>query len=122
MPFFANNILFGTSDLKETTVPLQPWYFHTSQRFIGKPNTRYRISYKYRFADDSGVLEIRTSAPGKVYGTSNLKKHTAIPGDRSWQSGSFIHALGDSVINHPLVFANMSGAPVWIDDIRITEL
>lgn len=122
MPFFANNILFGTRELKEVSVPLQPWYFHTSQRFIGKPNTKYKISYKYRFADDSGVLEVRTLAPGKVYGTSYLKKHTAIPGDRSWQSGSFIHALGTSMTNHPLVFANMSGAPMWIDDIQVTEL
>ena len=102
-------------------VPMLPWFFHTGQKMILKPNSKYRVSFKYRFAADDGVLEVRPSAPGPVYGNTTWQTIQAKPGIREWQNSEFV--LPTSHLSEQLViFANMSKAPLWIDDIKVTEV
>ncbi len=121
LPDFSGRVLSSTKPIQPGTVGMMPWYFHTGQRFTLKPESRYRVSFKYRFADDSGILEVRPSAPGPVYGSGIFIRIEAKKGDRQWRESHFNCVTGKNYSEQLVVFANMSGAPVWIDDVRVEE-
>lgn len=122
LPNLSGQVLSSTKPIPPETVKMMPWYFHTGQRFTLKPESRYRVTFKYRFADDSGILEVRPCAPGPVYGTGVFIRIEAQKGDRQWREGKFTYVVGKTYSEQLVVFANMSGAPVWIDDVKAEEL
>lgn len=122
LPSLSGQVLSSTKPIPPGTVKMTPWYFHTGQRFTLKPESRYRFTFKYRFADDSGILEVRPCAPGPVYGPGVFIRIEAKKGDRQWREGKFTYVSGKTYSEQLVVFANMSGAPVWIDDVKVEEL
>ncbi|MBT9146973.1 MAG: hypothetical protein DDT32_00724 [Syntrophomonadaceae bacterium] len=103
--------------------PIQDWFFNTSHHLILKPDTRYRLSFKYRQNSDVGYLEIRSTPVGEEYLTLPeifpAKKVKGPTGNYNWQEYSFEFDMPSDRSETNLVFANYSENPAWIDAVRI---
>ncbi len=106
---------------------LKPYIFNTSQYLFLKPLTRYRITFFYKFAattDSNAYIEVSSIPVGESY----VQMEHIFPvqiithQDEDWHEYSFEFDVPPENSTIPLVFANHSRDPIWIDSVRVLEI